>query len=65
MRNKRQLAAAFVVAAILSVGMPLSANDGVASSDRSFCAFLIGLGQKGVPSAVIDALLPLFGCSAQ
>lgn len=64
MRNKRQLAAAIVIASILSVGMPLSADDGT-NGGRSFCAFLVGLEEKGVPSLAIDFLLQLFSCSAQ
>jgi hypothetical protein len=63
MRNKRQLAAAFVVASFLSVGMPLYASEGI-QSERSMCFFIVGLGEKGVPSFVVGSLLQLFGCEA-
>ena len=63
MRNKRQLAAAFVVAAVLSVGMPVYADMG--GQTRSTCAFLTGLEQTGMPTFVVTILGQLFGCWAE
>jgi hypothetical protein len=63
MRNKRQMASAFVLAAILSSAMPLSANTGAISAGFSRCALVLGLGEMGLPSFVVTLLWGLFGCN--
>ena len=54
MRNKKQLAAAFVMAAVLGTAMPLSADMGGANS--SACATVMGLAEKALPAWVADML---------
>ena len=60
--NKRQMVSAFVLAALLSSAMPLSANTGVISTGISRCAVVLGLGEMGLPSFVVSLLWGLFGC---
>ena len=62
MRNKRQMVSAFVLAAILSSAMPLSANTGAVASGFSRCAVILGLGEMGLPGFVVSLLWGLFGC---
>ena len=62
MRNQRQMASAFVLAAILSAAMPLSADTGVIGTSLSRCAVVLGLGEKGLPDFVVSLLWGLFGC---
>jgi hypothetical protein len=54
MRNRKQLAAAFVLAAILGTAMPLSADMGGAKS--STCAVVMGMAEKALPAWVADML---------
>jgi hypothetical protein len=62
MRNKRQLVGGFVLAAMMSVAMPLSASGGETESSK--CAFLHGIFMKAsMPDAVEAKLLALFGCT--
>jgi hypothetical protein len=63
MRNNRQMASAFVLAAILSSAMPLSADTGAISTGISRCAVVLGLGEMGLPNFVITLLWGLFGCN--
>ena len=64
MRHQRQMASAFVLAAILSSAMPLSANNGDAlASSFSRCALVLGLGEMGLPSFAVSLLWGLFGCN--
>ena len=54
MRNKRQLGAAFVLAAVLGSAMPLSADMG--GSRSSTCGVIIGMAMKALPDFVADML---------
>ncbi len=54
MRNKKQLAAAFVLASVLGTAMPLSADMGGAR--RTTCGTLIGMAYKALPDFVVDML---------
>ena len=54
MRNKKQLAAAFVMAAVLGTAMPLSADMGGAKASK--CATVMGLAEKALPAWVADML---------
>ena len=54
MRNKRQLGAAFVLAAVLSTAMPLSADMG--GNSGSTCGKLLGMAMKALPDFVADML---------
>jgi hypothetical protein len=65
MRNKRQLVGGFVLAAMMSVAMPLSASGG-GDTETSKCAFLNGIFMKAnMPDAVEAKLLALFGCPVE
>jgi hypothetical protein len=64
MRNKRQLVGAFVMAAMMSVALPLSADTGgPGGAKTSTCAFLQGIlwkvGNPAVVGAVFEAV---FSC---
>jgi hypothetical protein len=67
MRNKRQLVGGFVLAAMMAVAMPLSAEDGrpgPGGPEASICGFLNGIFMKAnMPAAVERKLLSLFSCS--
>lgn len=60
MRNKRQLAAALMIAAVLGSAMPLSADMG--GSQKSTCAFVIGMAAKVLPDHVAEKWLEHWGC---
>ena len=60
MRNKRQLTAALMIAAILGTAMPLSADMG--GGKRSSCAFIVGMAEKALPDHVITKMLEHWLC---
>ena len=64
MRNKRQLVGAFVLAAIMSVALPLSADTGApGGAQKSTCAFLQGvLWKVGAPEVVGAVFERVFEC---
>ena len=64
MRNKRQFVGAFVVAAMMSVALPLSADEGgPGGPNASTCAFLNGILMKtNAPEAVGKIFEKIFSC---
>jgi hypothetical protein len=60
MRNKRQLTAALMIAAILGTAMPLSADMG--GSQKSTCAFIVGMAEKAIPDHAITKMLERWLC---
>lgn len=62
--NKRQFVGAFVMAAMMSVALPLSADTGPGGPEASVCGFIDGIMLKSnAPEAVGRILYNLFGCS--
>jgi hypothetical protein len=62
--NKRQMVGAFVLAAVMSMAMPLSAAPKVKDGGRDKCGFMYGVLvlKASVPVAVQDLLMVLFDC---
>ena len=67
MRNKRQFAGAFVLAAMVAVALPVSADTGAPGGpNRSTCAFLQGILYKiSAPDAVTTVFERVFSCDLQ
>jgi hypothetical protein len=67
MRNKRQLVGGFVLAAMMSVAMPLSAahsgDSGIGGPKRDACTFLLGiLFKMSAPEKVVAVFDRIAGC---
>lgn len=62
--NKRQMVGAFVLAAMMSAAMPLSAAPQIKADGRSQCAFMFGVLvlKASVPTAVQDLIISIFNC---
>lgn len=63
MRNKRQLSAALLIAAILGSTMPLSADMG--GKKKSTCAFIVGMAEKVLPDQVVEKMLERWLCEPE
>lgn len=62
--NKRQMVGAFVLAAMMSTAMPLSASPVLKDSGSSKCAFMYGVLvlKASVPVAVQELIISIFNC---
>lgn len=62
--NKRQMVGAFVLAAMMSAAMPLSAAPQLKDTGRNKCTFMFGVLvlKASVPVSVQELIIDLFNC---
>lgn len=62
--NKRQMVGAFVLAAMMSAAMPMSAAPQIKDGGRDKCTFMFGVLvlKASVPVSVQELIISLFNC---